>query len=403
MILKKILSATMAALMGLTLMSGCSDEGVSEAEKESAKEDVKSMSEITATEIATEMKIGWNVGNSLDAMGADMGSETCWGNPKITEDLIKAAKNAGFNTIRVPVTWMGHFDESNYTIREDWMNRVDEVVNYVLNNDMYCIINIHHDGSDTTSSWLTPEPANADEMVNCFTTLWTQIAKKFENYDEKLLFAGMNEFHRGYDQPKDEYLALTDRLNQAFVDTVRNGGGNNKDRILIVQSYNTNADYLINNLVLPNDTAENKLMVECHYYDPWTFAGEGRNSWGVGGRTNDRWGQEDWVDDKFSQLKAKFVDNGIPVIIGEYGATINKAGYSDTRRYYVEYVTRAAHKNGIVPIWWDNGYDGLDGEAFALFDRNNGNAVLHQDIIDAMKRATSGEDYEITLPVYPTA
>ena len=211
-----------------------------------------------------------------------------------------------------------------------------------------------------------------------------------------------NEFHKGYDQPSDSYLQLTDRLNQSFVDTVRKSGGNNTQRILVVQSYNTNADYAVKYLKVPEDTAKDKLMVEYHFYDPWSFAGEGRNSWGIGGKTNDRWGQEDWIDDIFSQLKTTFVDKGIPVIMGEYGAVNNKAGYSDTRRYYVEYVTKAAHKNDILPIWWDNGYDGMDGEAFALFDRQNGNAVLHQDLIDAIMRGISGEEYDITLPVYPS-
>lgn len=389
---KKILSFAASVLMGVSLVTGCSDSG----------EKKKDISDITAAEVCAEMKVGWNVGNSLDAVGG-IDSETAWGNPLITKELIDTVKAAGFNTVRIPVTWMGHFgSEPDYKIDADWFNRVEEVVNYVLDNDMYAIINIHHDGSDTSSSWLTPEPSDEEAMVNKFNILWTQIAEKFEKYDEKLIFAGMNEFHKGYDQPSDAYLQLTDRLNQTFVDTVRKTGGNNAQRILVVQSYNTNADYAVKYLKVPEDTAKNKLMVEYHFYDPWSFAGEGRNSWGIGGKTNDRWGQEDWVDDIFSQLKTTFVDKGIPVIMGEYGAVNNKAGYSDTRRYYIEYVTRAAHKNGILPIWWDNGYDGMDGESFALFDRQNGNAILHQDILDAIMRGVSGEEYEITLPVYPS-
>lgn len=389
---KKIFSFAASVLMGVSLVTGCSDSG----------EKKKDISDITAAEVCADMKVGWNVGNSLDAVGG-IDSETAWGNPLITKELIDTVKAAGFNTVRIPVTWMGHFgSEPDYKIDADWFNRVEEVVNYVLDNDMYAIINIHHDGSDTSSSWLTPEPSDEEAMVNKFNILWTQIAEKFEKYDEKLIFAGMNEFHKGYDQPSDAYLQLTDRLNQSFVDTVRKTGGNNAQRILVVQSYNTNADYAVKYLKVPEDTAKNKLMVEYHFYDPWSFAGEGRNSWGIGGKTNDRWGQEDWVDDIFSQLKTTFVDKGIPVIMGEYGAVNNKAGYSDTRRYYIEYVTRAAHKNGILPVWWDNGYDGMDGEAFALFDRKNGNAILHQDILDAIMRGVSGEEYEITLPVYPS-
>lgn len=396
--LKKILSAAVAALTGLSLITGCSDSGSSKNENN------KDISSVTAAEVCADMKVGWNLGNSLDAVGGNIESETSWGNPKVTKELIDAVKAAGFNTVRIPVTWMGHFgSEPDYKIDEEWLNRVDEVVNYVLDNDMYAIINIHHDGNDTSSSWLTPEPSDEEAMINKFTILWTQIAEKFEKYDEKLIFAGMNEFHKGYDQPSDAYLQLTDKLNQNFVDTVRNSGGNNAQRILIVQSYNTNADYAVKYLNVPEDTVKDKIMVEYHFYDPWSFAGEGRNSWGVGGPTNDRWGQEDWVDDIFSQLKATFIDKGIPVVMGEFGAVNNKAGYNDTRRYYVEYVTKAAHKNGILPIWWDNGFDGIDGgEAFALFDRQNGNTVLHQELIDAIMRGISDEEYEITLPVYPS-
>lgn len=394
---KKIMSAAAAVLMGLSLVTGCSDSGSSDGGKN------KDISDLTAAEVCADMKVGWNLGNSLDAVGGNIDSETAWGNPKVTKELIDAVKAAGFNTVRIPVTWMGHFGkEPDYKIDQEWFDRVDEVVNYVLDNDMYAIINIHHDGNDTSSSWLTPEPSDEAAMIEKFTTLWTQIAAKFEKYDEKLIFAGMNEFHKGYDQPADSYLQLTDKLNQSFVDTVRKSGGNNAQRILIVQSYNTNADYAVKYLKVPEDTVKDKLMVEYHFYDPWSFAGEGRNSWGVGGKTNDRWGQEDWVDSIFSQLKTTFVDKGIPVIMGEYGAVNNKAGYSDTRRYYVEYVTKAAHKNGILPIWWDNGYDGMDGESFALFDRKNGNTVLHQDLIDAIMRGLSDEEYEITLPVYPS-
>lgn len=125
-----------------------------------------------------------------------------------------------------------------------------------------------------------PEPTDEAEMISKFTVLWTQIADRFKDYDEKLLFAGMNELPKGYDKPADAYLQLTNKLNQSFVDTVRAGGGNNPQRILIVQAYNTNAEYAISGLQIPDDTAENKIMAEFHFYDPWSFAGEGRNSWG---------------------------------------------------------------------------------------------------------------------------
>ncbi|MGN0620308.1 MAG: glycoside hydrolase family 5 protein [Porcipelethomonas sp.] len=388
---KKIMNLLAAVVLGVSAMTACSGDS------ESGTKDISSM---TASEIAADMKVGWNLGNSLDAVGTGINSETAWGNPRTTKEFIDKVKAAGFNTVRIPVTWMGHFGEApDYKIDEDWLARVKEVAGYALDNDMYAIINIHHDGMDSGESWLTPEPADADAMVAEFETLWTQIADYFSDSSEKLLFAGMNEFHKGYDTPKDEYLELTDRLNQSFVDTVRKTGGKNKNRVLIFQSYNTNGDYAVKNLKIPADTVKNKLMAEFHFYDPWNFAGTGNGSWGINGPTNDRWGQEDWTDDLFSRIKTTFVDNDIPVILGEYGAVNNKSGYTDTRRYYIEYVTRTAKKNGIVPIWWDNGYDGNDGEAFALFDRNSGE-VIHQDILDAIMRACGEDEYEIEIPVY---
>ncbi len=352
----------------------------------------KEIADISAMELYEKMIIGWNLGNSLDAAGTGLGSETAWGNPKSTQAFIDAVKEAGFETIRIPITWKGHFDEETYEIDGDWLERVDEVINYALNNDMYVIINTHHDGD-----WLTPIPKDEEKMINQFNTIWTQIAEYFKDYDEHLLFAGMNEFYEGYSNPKKEYLVLTDKLNQSFVDTVRATGGNNAKRILVVQAYNTNATQALK-MTIPTDTAANKLMAEIHFYDPWSFAGEGKGDWGQTGVKTDNWGQEDWVYDIFGKIKANFVDKDIPVVIGEYGAVNNKEGNDDYRRYYIEYVTKAAKENKLLPVWWDNGYDGSSGEAFSLFDRSSGKK-LHEDIHEAIMRAIKGEDYTIELPV----
>ncbi len=355
----------------------------------------KGIANVTAMELYKKMTVGWNLGNSLDSTGNGLSSETAWGNPKVTRALIDAVKAAGFDTVRIPITWMGHFDGSN-KIDIAWLKRVDEVINYALSNDMYVIINLHHDGNDTNQSWLTPAPGNETEMINKFKTLWYQIAAYFKDYDEHLLFAGMNEFHKGYGNPSSKYLELTDKLNQAFVDTVRATEGNNSGRILIVQAYNTNGEQSLK-MKMPKDSASNKLMAEFHFYDPWSFAGEGKGDWGKTGKKTDSWGQEDWVDNLFGRAKKKFVDNGIPIILGEYGAINNRDGNDDYRRYYVEYVTKSAKEHGLLPIWWDNGYDGSSGEAFALFDRYS-YAKLHTDIHEAIMRGVSGKSYTITLP-----
>lgn len=356
----------------------------------------KNIENLTAMELYNKMKIGWNLGNSLDATGNGLSSETAWGNPKITKELVDAVKEAGFDTIRIPITWMGHFDKTTYKIDEAWLKRVDEVVNYALSNDMYVIINMHHDGNDTNQSWLTPSPDDEAAMVNKFGVIWHQIAAYFKEYDEHLLFAGMNEFHKGYNNPSNKYLELTDTLNQTFVDTVRATGGNNANRILIVQAYNTNGEQSLK-MTMPKDTVSNKLMAEIHFYDPWNFAGEGKGDWGKTGKNTSGWGQEDWVDNLFQRVKRNFVDKNIPVILGEYGAVNNKNGNDDHRRYYIEYVTKSAKEHGLLPIWWDNGNDGSSGEAFALFDRRS-YKKLHEDIHEAIMRAVSGQSYNITLP-----
>lgn len=373
-------------------------EAAAEAAAETAMPDQSYDFSKTAMEYLSGMKAGWNVGNSLDAVGNGMASETGWGNPKISKELIDSVKAAGFDTVRIPVTWMGHIGGApDYTIDADWMARVNEVVDYVIGNDMYAIINIHHDGNDTPQAWLECEPDDEEAMKSQFAALWTQIAENFADYGDKLMFAGMNEFHHGYSSPKSDYTRLTNELNQLFVDTVRATGGHNGERYLVVQAYNTNADHAINFMTIPTDTIEDHLIAEVHFYDPWNFAGEGKGDWGKAGTETDNWGQEEWVDTIFQKLSINFGDQNVPVIVGEYGCTTMKnEEKTDFRRYYVEYVTKAMKDNGLLPIIWDNGYDGTNGEGFALFNRHTG-AVLHQDIIDGIMRAC-GDDYEVELP-----
>lgn len=409
---RRLLSAVTAAVLAASMMlTGCAGGNENQTENTSAAEN--SISEESAEVVKAEqtfdfsrtavdyiggIKAGWNLGNSLDAVGTGMSSETAWGNPTITKELIDAVKAAGFDTVRIPVTWMGHIGEApDYKIDEDWMARVTEVVDYVIDNDMYAIINIHHDGNDTDQAWLSCTPDDEEAMKSKFAALWTQIADNFKDYGDKLMFAGMNEFHHGYGNPKDSYKSLTNDLNQLFVDTVRASGGYNSERYLIVQAYNTNADHAINFMKIPEDKIENHLIAEVHFYDPWSFAGEGKGDWGKAGTETDTWGQENWVDDIFPRLSKHFSEQGVPVIIGEYGSTnMKNKDKSDFRRYYVEYVTKAIKDNGMLPIIWDNGYDGDNGEGFALFDRYT-YKVLHQDIIDGIMRAC-GEPYEIELP-----
>jgi endoglucanase len=333
----------------------------------------------TAPEIAAKMGIGWNLGNAFDSIadaGAGLAAENAWGNPTTTPELVKAVKDAGFDTIRIPVTYINHFDE-NGVIDTAWLARVKEVVGWATDNDLYVIINIHHDGQQE-NGWLRPiyEGEEREAMVETFTTLWTQIANHFEDCGGNVLFAGMNEFHEGYSwsYPQD-YDDITNRLNQAFVDTVRATGGNNAERVLICPSYNT-LTVSTARFILPTDTASDRLMLEVHSYDPWTFAGQSIGSWGSDANKSE-------VDSRASALKSGFVDNGIPVIMGEYGAV----RMDNPERFdYIRYVTNAYYDNGIIPIWWDNGVFGTGEENFGLMDRTNA-VVFDTEALEAIMSA----------------
>lgn len=347
--------------------------------------------------ISQKMKAGWNVGNSLEATSVTDGvytaSETLWGNPKITKILIDAVKAAGFNTIRIPCAWSGYIvDQDTYRISDSWLARVKEVVDYCVENEMYAIINIHWDGG-----WLEEHPfyANRNGVNEKQQALWEQIAVYFRDYDEHLLFAGTNEVHADYGNPSSEHIEVQESYNQTFVDAVRSTGGKNTWRSLIVQAYNTNIGHAVNYMTMPEDAAgiTDRLMAEVHFYDPWDFAGDATSSkylWGAdfaGSPNVSDWGQEAWVDEAFESIKTKFVDNGIPVVLGEYGPTFRASllsGLADhiaARNHYLNYVTNAAKENGLVPVYWDNGYTGNNGSG--LFNRATGEKV-HADAINAI-------------------
>lgn len=356
--------------------------------------------ESDAKTLASKIKVGWNLGNSLESSGG----ETAWGNPKTTQATIDMVKAAGFNAVRIPCNWSNGYlsDEANYTIKESWLARVKEVVDYCVGNDMYAIINIHYDGG-----WLELNPtyAKQEEVNQKQRALWMQIATYFRGYDEHLLFAGTNEvrIEGVYDnnQVTDENHAVQQSFNQTFVDAVRATGGKNVYRNLIVQAYNTNIDLAVSKLVMPTDDTDNRMMMEVHFYAPWEFAGSttdaywgkpyesfGLTSWG---------GQEDYVDAQFSGLKKKFVDAGYPVILGEYGANRHSMTNQDminSRAYYLEYVTKAAKNNGMVPFYWDNGGmgNGDTADQFGIFDRN-GLKVYDQPAVDAIMRGAEAGSY----------
>lgn len=358
--------------------------------------------ECLAAPAVAQMKIGWNLGNSLDSVDAtksDSEVETAWGNPKITRELIQAVAKAGFGVVRIPVTWVGRFGAApDYVIHPAFFARVEEVVHYVLDQGLYAIINLHHDGGEGISGqWLTlvnsakqVDPALNAAVLAQLKKMWAQIAKRFEGYGEHLIFESMNEIKVGYDPPLPAYYDQVNALNAAFVDTVRATGGNNATRCLVVPGYNTNIEYTVAGFVLPQDTSPGRLILSAHYYDPWSYAGAGMtHTWGAGAPGADDWGQEDWVRSAVGKLKTTYIDEGVPVIWGEYGA-VRQAGYETYNRYYMEYVTKAVHDAGIAPIFWDNGSLGSGEEAFGLFNRKT-NAVAQPEILAAMMRAVTAD------------
>ncbi len=341
--------------------------------------------EKTASQLAAEMTIGWNIGNTLEVPDG----ETGWGNPKVDQQLIDSVKAAGFNTIRIPCAWNSYANPSTAEIQESWLARVKEVVDYCMANDMFVILNSHWDGG-----WLEEHPTyDKQEEVNMkHQAYWEQIATYFRDYDERLLFAGTNEVRANYNAPSNENIEVQESYNQTFVDAVRSTGGKNVYRNLIVQTYNTNIEHGLNHFTPPEDDAENRLFVEVHYYDPYEFTlkEDGNTLWGEPFQDGDvsDWGQEDHVDNQFARLKSNYVDKGMPVVLGEYGA-VHRSSLSgedyekhvEARSYYLEYVTNAAVENGIIPVYWDNGHDGNNG--FALFNRSDG-AILDSKALNAL-------------------
>jgi endoglucanase len=280
--------------------------------------DTTGMRDLSSVELAKEMVPGWNVGNSLDAIGG----ETAWGNPKISQRLIDSIRAAGFHAVRIPVAWSNFMDTTTYTISPALMTRVEEVVNYVLNDSMYAIVNIHWDGG-----WMQPTYASQVYVNTRLAAMWRQIAIHFRDYDDHLLFAGTNEVMvtGNYGMPTVEYYTVQNSFNQTFVTTVRSTGGRNFCRQLVVQGFNTNINYTVSYFTVPTDVTTNRLMVEVHYYDPYNFTLNSSSSitqWGKNATDpakTETWANESYADGQFQKMKAKFVDHGYAVILGEYG------------------------------------------------------------------------------------
>lgn len=370
---------------------------------QAAKKDTTSFEDLNQSQIVEAMGPGWNLGNQLESVTDNVPEETNWGNPVITEKLIQSVKAAGFKSIRIPVSYFAKIDDDkDYTIDSKWLDRVQEVVDYCIKNDLYAVINIHGDGYNTIDgSWLLCNGKNQTEIKKKYKKVWKQIAERFKNYDEHLLFESMNEeFDGSYSEPNKEYYQNINDYNQIFVDTVRKTGDNNTKRWLIIPGWNTNIDYTAGDygFKLPTDQyrdksidkEEQRIMISVHYYSPWDFCG-GENGvitqWGNEADDPSKTSttcDETYMKNQLNLMKTTFADKGYPVFIGEYGS-IDKTSYDSENEYYRAYFARKlcqlSRKNGCIPMYWDNGYNGVHG--FGLFDRTTCE-ITQPVIIDAI-------------------
>lgn len=358
----------------------------------------KSGMESDAVELCSKITMGWNLGNTLEAIGG----ETYWGNPLTTEAMIKNVKALGYNAVRLPCAWDQYLEnQTSYKIKDWWMSRVKEVVDYCVNNDMYVLLNIHWDGG-----WLenncTPDKQAAVNIKQ--NALWEQIAVYFRDYDERLIFAGCNEPNA----KNAEQAEVLRSYEQTFIDAVRRSGGRNAYRNLVVPSPETNIGLAGTIMKLPTDIIENRIIVEVHYYEPFNFCimdkdeswgkmayfwGKGFEKYAVGeyeGRFS-TWGLEDYLLEQFKSMKRNFTDKGIPSFLGEFGVgrrrfddPIIQLAHDQSRGYFYQLVTEQAKNHGVVPFIWEIG---------GVFDRRDNMRVTDPEVYNGMVRGAAAGKY----------
>ncbi len=382
--------------------------------------DVEGM-EMGAQELLRQIKIGWNLGNTLEAAGewaAEADQETTWGNPVTTKAMIDAVKAAGFNAIRIPIRWYPHSEEGltldiartaeTLTIKSSWLDHVKTIVDYCIDNGMYVIINSHHD------QWydrMNPESFNKELVNKKLAQLWTQVATYFANYDQHLIFAGTNEVitvengSENWGTPSATNQAIQNQFNQTFVDAVRATGGKNAVRCLCVQTYACNPDFGLSGFTFPTDNVEGRIMIEFHDYRPWDYAAytsAGKYTWGSDAEIKE-------VATLFKKLKEAWYDKGYGVVMGEFGAAFKYKGTTpteeelQTRQNYMKTKVATAKQYNIAGFYWDNGGKGQVGsngylvsskegmEVFAIFDRWDNMKVIEPYALNGIMEGAQTE------------
>lgn len=381
--------------------------------------------DLNQNEIVAAMGAGWNLGNTLEAHSNGTPNDSAWGNPidpVTTPELMKLVKNSGFNTIRIPVSYLKYIGPApDYKIDENWLKKVKKVVDMALAEDLYVITNIHGDGYNSVAgAWLLCNGSNQTEIKAKYKAFWTQIATLFKDYDEHLIFESMNEvFDNTYEwqgispYPNPNYYSNINDYNQIFVDAVRPTSLNNAKRWLLIPGWNTDIDMTSESkgFKIPNDTyldrsvSGKRLMISVHYYAPWDLCGDETDS------NVSRWGDEAWnkssnkcthygmennsenaMVGQFDKLKNWFTSKGYPVIVGEYG-TVDKSAYDNESPTYTAYWTKTLCENarrvGAVPVLWDNGHVSTD-RGFATINRKT-NTLARPYIVQAINEAFDQE------------
>lgn len=386
--IKKIAALAAALALGLTGCGESTADGSAEttgtessaAESGQAQEGVKTekslpdcaddgsiRSGLTALEVTTLMGNGINLGNTMEAYGrASYGTdadptkyETCWGQPVTTQEMLDGMKAAGFDTLRLPVAWtnMMAFETGDYTINSAYLDRVEEIVGYARNAGMYVIINDHWDGG-WWGMFGSADAATREKAMALYRSMWTQIAERFQGYSDYVIFESGNE-ELGFrlndtDIAADsgtlsdaECYTVTNEINQAFVDTVRASGGNNAERFLLIAGFGTDIKNTCDSRYkMPTDTAENKLLVSVHFYDPSGYCiNSSLATWGTK--------QEYQTMNDTLAMMTKFTDAGYGVVIGEYGVLLEAAGLKENAADYTQNLLNNCDVYGYCPVLWD--------------------------------------------------
>lgn len=353
------------------------------------------MRNITSQQLVEDMTFGWNLGNTLDVCQADRDGdgkinehveagekvdETLWGNPKATKELFTSLKKNGVNAVRIPVTWRDHMD-FNGNIDREWMDRVQQVVDYAYSQGMYVIINVHHDGGGDPKfgAWIIEESQNDyNTFLKKYKNVWKQIAERFKNYSDYLIFESMNEvgFDTLYNKNKADAYNLINKINQDFVDIIRATGGNNAKRHLLIAGYYTDIERTCDSLYKMPDDKAGRCILSVHYYTPWDFCTcDIKHTWGT---NSEVWQMETLI----GKMKKNFVDKGIPVIIGEYAASGSDLS---SCIFFIEKLNKLCSDYGIATFIWDSGRQ-VNRKTYKW---------RTPQYLEALKRATSGKDYEV--------